>query len=118
SFASPQRVGAAFARRAGTASVRGKGPGTPPRRSRRAGSRRPFPCGHRGMPTIRRPIFVALDGAPHPPHGRSAVSETSDRVVWGAVALAGAAVIALAIAHHRGGHGEAPRSGPVAPSLA
>jgi thiol-disulfide isomerase/thioredoxin len=44
--------------------------------------------------------------------------ETSDRVVWGAVALAGAAVIVLAIAHHRKPAEEAPHSVPVASSLA
>src|SRR5205823_7642797 len=46
-----------------------------------------------------------------------ALRETSDHVVWGAVALAGAAVMALAIAHQRR-HGEAPRPVSLAPSLA
>jgi cytochrome c biogenesis protein CcmG, thiol:disulfide interchange protein DsbE len=44
--------------------------------------------------------------------------ETSDRVVWGAVALAGAAVIVLAIAHHRNQvEEEPPQSVGVTPSL-
>jgi cytochrome c biogenesis protein CcmG/thiol:disulfide interchange protein DsbE len=59
------------------------------------------------MPLIPRPLSGQLDAEGHPPHGRSALGEKSDRVIWGIVALAAAGVLVLAIAHQRGrGHSE------------
>src|SRR5437763_2598534 len=58
-----------------------------------------------------------LDGASRPPHGTCALRETSDRVIWGAVALAAASVIVLAIAHQRKPAEGAATFASVAPSL-